>query len=95
MSLPEAPETSAAAAGPRWGVQVGSFAERDNAARLSDWCREQGYDVKIVTATQESGTLYRVRVGPFATRDGARSAVAELALRGRNSFVTDWEDRAP
>ncbi len=85
----------AAPAAPQWGVQVGSFAERGNAAQLSDWCREQGYGVKIVAATQESGALYRVWVGPFATRGEARSAVAQLALRGRNSFVTDWDEGAP
>jgi len=34
-------------------------------------------------------------VGPFATRGEARSAVAQLALRGRNSFVTDWDEGAP
>ncbi len=94
---PQAPEPQAPAAdvGPQWGVQVGSFAERGNAVRLSDWCREQGYGVKILLPTQGSGTLYRVRVGPFVTRDRARAAVAQLALQGRNAFVTDWDESAP
>ena len=39
----EATETPAAATGPRWAVQVGSFSSRANADALSEWCREQGY----------------------------------------------------
>ena len=84
-----------AAAGLRWAVQLGSFADRGNAVRLSDWCREQGYGVKIVAGAQESSTLFRVRVGPFASRGDARSAMAQLALQGRNSFVTQWDEQAP
>ena len=92
---PEAQETPVAAAGLRWAVQLGSFADRGNAVRLSDWCREQGYGVKIVAGAQESSTLFRVRVGPFASRGDARSAMAQLALQGRNSFVTQWDEQAP
>ena len=79
----------------QWGVQLGSFAKRGNAAALSDWCREQGYNVKIAAATEQGDTLYRVRVGPFATRGDAQSAKAELALQGRPSFITGWEAQAP
>ncbi len=86
----------AAAGAAGWGVQLGSFAKRDNATRLSDWCREQGYDVKIVVFPQASGTLHhRVRVGPFATRDKAKSVEAQLALQGRSAFVTNWNDEQP
>ncbi len=92
--LRSAAEPVGLAAG-QWGVQLGSFAKRGNAASLSDWCREQGYNVKIAAATEQGGTLYRVRVGPFATRGDAQSAKAELALQGRPSFITGWEAQAP
>lgn len=92
------PRAAVEAAGPvaaRWGVQLGSFAARGNAAALSDWCREQGYGVQVAATTQQGGTLYRVRVGPFATRAGAQSAKAQLALQGRASFITGWEAPPP
>ncbi|WP_446830747.1 SPOR domain-containing protein [Candidatus Foliamicus sp.] len=78
-----------------WGVQVGSFTERGNAERLSEQYREQGFGVKVVTSPGEDGQLYRVRVGPYASRDSARSARAQLALQGRSTFVTDWNSDQP
>ena len=95
---PPSPGAVAEPAGPaaaQWGVQLGSFANRGNAAALSDWCREQGYNVRIAAATKQGGTLYRVRVGPFATRGDAQSAKAQLALQGHPSFITGWEAQAP
>jgi len=87
-------EPAGPAAG-QWGVQLGSFAKRGNAAALSDWCREQGYNVRIAAATEQGNALYRVRVGPFTNRDDAQSAKAQLALQGRPSFITGWEAPAP
>lgn len=101
-SLPaaaEPPPSLLAAAGPppsgRWAVQLGSFSSRANADRLSEWCSEQGYGVKVLSGQDGARTLYRVRVGPFSSRDDARSAVAELALLGCSGFVSDWEDASP
>lgn len=91
----EAAETPAAAAGPQWAVQVGSFSSRANADALSEWCRDQGYGVRVVTGRDGGRTLHRVRVGPYASRADARSAVAELALLGRDGFVSDWENASP
>lgn len=92
-----APPPSAAAPPPagRWAVQVGSFSSRTNADRLSEWCREQGYGVKVLAGQDGARTLYRVRVGPYASREDARTAVAELALLGQSGFVSDWEDASP
>ena len=91
----EVAETPAAAAGSRWAVQVGSFSSRANADQLSEWCREQGYGVQVVTGQDGGRTLHRVRVGPYASRDDAGTAVAELALLGRKGFVADWENASP
>ena len=78
-------------------MQLGSFAERGNAERLSAWCREQGLGVKIVATTGEGGTRYRVRVGPYESRESARAAVAELSRQpeGRGAWVTGWNGEAP
>lgn len=91
----EATETPAAAAGPQWAVQVGGFSSRANADQLSEWCRENGYGVQVVTGQDGGRTLHRVRVGPYASRGDADSAVAELALLGRSGFVSDWENASP
>ena len=91
----EIAETPAAAAGPQWAVQLGSFSSRANADALSEWCRKQGYGVKVMTGQDGGRTLHRVRVGPYASRDAADSAVAELALLGRRGFISDWENLAP
>ena len=95
LSPREAAESPATQAGPQWAVQVGSFSSRANADRLSEWCREQGYGVQVVTGQDGGRALHRVRVGPYASRDDARSAVAELALLGRSGFVSDWEKASP
>ena len=91
----EPTETPAAATGPRWAVQVGSFSSRANADALSEWCREQGYGVGVVTGQDGGRTLHRVRVGPYASRQDASTAVAELALLGRKGFISDWENASP
>ena len=96
-TAPAAQPPAAAAPPPAgsWAVQVGSFSSRANADRLSEWCREQGYGVKVLAGQDGARTLYRVRVGPYASRGDARSAVAELALLGRSGFVSDWENASP
>lgn len=83
------PDPAAAYSG-AWAVQVGSFSARANAERLSDWCLEQGFGAQILPPPEGEQALYRVRVGPYASRDDARSAMAELALLGRTGFVSDW-----
>ena len=94
VSPPPAP-AAAPAPTASWAVQVGSFSSRANADRLSEWCREQGYGAKVLAGQDGGRTLYRVRVGPYASRSDARSAVAELALLGRSGFVSDWEKASP
>jgi rare lipoprotein A len=51
-------------------LQVGSFAERDNARRLADRLRDAGVeDVDIDHVEREGRDLWRVRVGPVSARD--------------------------
>ncbi len=93
ISSPDSAATSAPAG--RWAVQVGNFRVRAYADRLSEWCREQGYGVKVVPHTRGNQTEYRVRVGPYASKAEAESARAELALRNRDGFFAGWEDGSP
>ena len=72
-----------------WLVQLGSFGNADNAKRLRDKVREQGYDAYIQSVDREGASLSRVFSGPFASEDDARSAKAKLDKSfSLNSLVT-------
>jgi len=86
----EAPEETAkpepkveTSATPRKGlfyVQVGALAERTEAAALSRKYKSQGYPVLVLDPQpSDRKPVYRVRVGGFATREEADSALAKLA----------------
>ncbi|ABI56589.1 SPOR domain-containing protein [Alkalilimnicola ehrlichii MLHE-1] len=62
-----------------WVVQVGSFSRLENALGLRDRLREAGYTAFADRMDTEAGrTLYRVRLGPLATREEARALHDEL-----------------
>ena len=71
-------ETEAAPAS-GWSVQVGSFASRENAERLTGELRRLGYRSFVTEGKGGARKLYRVRIGPEADRD----AVEALAERVR------------
>ncbi len=48
-----------------WAVQVASFGEEDNALKLRDQLRTDGYEAFISTVKQDGHVLNRVAVGPF------------------------------
>jgi len=54
-----------------WVVQVGSFSKLENARKLRDKLRQQGYTAFTDKAASSGKTLYRVRVGPEVKRDKA------------------------
>jgi len=55
----------------RWVVQVGSFAERDNAEKLVAQLRSEGFTAFDVAVHDAAGTQYKVRVGPEIERQSA------------------------
>ena len=72
-----------------WRVQLGAFSQR----RLADeaWAAVQrggslGDGVKPVFATD--GSVTKLQLGPYASREAARSACAKLSEGGRACFVT-------
>ena len=84
---PRAPEKPAAASAKAskppsgWVVQVGTFADKDNAERTLARLRGSGFD-SFVEETRLSGkTMYRVRVGPEIQRDRAEAQRAEILAR--------------
>ena len=78
----EAPRrvTSLPASG--WMVQVGSFASRDNAERLSRDLKAKGFVASVSESRGGGRNLYRVRVGPEADRGAAQAVLARLRARG-------------
>jgi DedD protein len=76
---------------PREGfaVQLGSFANPDNAARFAAGVREADYPVFVIKAASSSGAVYRVCAGPRPTRDEADKLAARLKADGQNVMVFD------
>jgi rare lipoprotein A len=62
----ESPASAAPPAEPRMFVQVGAFADRDNAARLVARLRDGGFGNAVIVSGADRGrSLYRVRLGPI------------------------------
>jgi len=65
----------------RYIVQVASFGALDNANRLSDSLRSNGYSVVTDSVKSAAGTLHRVRVGPYSSEAEANSTAIDLESR--------------
>ena len=65
-----------------WAVQLGSFANQENAERLAASLRNQGYAAFLSQLQTDSGALHRVRVGPQKDRDSAEAIAAQLEKGG-------------
>jgi DedD protein len=76
------PVAELAAAGGHWYVQVGAFANADNAHRLERKLQNAGYTVKIVPRETSKGTLLQVRVGGY----GSRAALNEVMPKLKADF---------
>ncbi|MGH7856976.1 MAG: SPOR domain-containing protein, partial [Candidatus Binatia bacterium] len=79
---PAAEPTPPSALRGTYQVQVQALADRSGAERLSRQLRAKGYDTDISAAKVSGQTLYRVRVGSFATENDAREVVAKLRREG-------------
>ncbi len=79
------PESSASG---EFVVQLGSFSDERNARALAKSVESSGFDVSVTPLFSEQGTVWRVRVGPYATRDLAGEATDRLRQRiGRDGLV--------
>lgn len=79
------PESSASG---EFVVQLGSFSDERNARALAKSVESSGFDVSVTPLFSEQGTVWRVRVGPYATRDLAGEATERLRQRiGRDGLV--------
>lgn len=75
-----------------WVLQLGSFGNEDNARRLRDKVREQGYGAHLQKVTRGEQRLVRVFSGPFAEEEEAEKAKKVLdEAFGVQALVTRGE----
>lgn len=74
--------TGVAAYAPSWWVQVGSYADIGNAREVETRLAALGQPVIVAPIDAASGTLYRVRAGPYANAERAESAHAQIVRAG-------------
>jgi cell division septation protein DedD len=89
---PAAPAAiSPAAAGRGYAVQVSAFRAEADALALRNRLRAAGFTAFSERVQADSGTLYRVRVGPTADRDAADKLLASLSQKlGLNGMVVAY-----
>lgn len=73
---------SSATVGKGFYVQVLATSSERNAEKLVRELSAKGYPAYKVSVSQKAGTLWRVRVGNYATRDEARGVQGTLVLDG-------------
>ena len=54
-----------------WVVQLGSFSSEENAEALNQKLRKAGFKAFVEPLKQNTGTVYRVRIGPELKRSDA------------------------
>ncbi len=93
VTIPE-PETekkivvqAAASTTGMWAVQLGSFANKQNAETLAADLRKQGFAAFLSQLSTASGQLHRVRIGPQKDREAADAMAARLLKAGHPGKV--------
>ena len=66
-------------------VQVAALSDQTSAVSLRRTLRNEGYPAYLVSVPSETQTIYRLRVGAFADRDGAQAYAS--AMRGVGGTV--------
>jgi DedD protein len=80
------PKAEPAVAGD-WTVQLGSFEDEANAKRMAQRAGTFGYKAEVSSYRSGARTLYRVRVGPQATKASADAAASALRAHGVEARV--------
>jgi DedD protein len=73
-----------------WAVQLAAFSDRTSADKLRDRLRSQGFDGYVDSVKTSKGQLWRVRAGPFATREVAETQQGRIAdqIKIKGNIVT-------
>ncbi|MGI8496193.1 MAG: SPOR domain-containing protein [Gemmatimonadaceae bacterium] len=70
-------------------VQVAAFPTRGAATALEGRMKARGYSARVIA----TGSLYRVRIGRYASRSEAAAVARELRAKRIDSFVVEAEPR--
>ncbi|NOR35859.1 MAG: hypothetical protein GQ577_03845 [Woeseiaceae bacterium] len=70
-----------------WAVQLGSFANQENAERLAADLRKQGHAAFLSQVMTSDGQRHRVRIGPQKDRAAAEAVAASLKKAGHDGKV--------
>ncbi len=70
-----------------WAVQLGSFANKQNAEILAAELRKQNFAAFLSQISTSSGQLHRVRIGPQKDREAADAMAARLLKAGHTGKV--------
>ncbi|MEO6897665.1 MAG: SPOR domain-containing protein [Caldimonas sp.] len=71
----------------RFVVQVGAFADAEAARETRKRVEKLGFKTYTQVAQTPSGSRIRVRVGPFASRGEAESALAKAKAAGLSAVL--------
>jgi len=63
---------------PGWAVQVGTFSNTANAARIEEQLKKNGHAVKVERVAFNGGNAVRIRVGPFRDKALATKAQGQI-----------------
>jgi len=70
-----------------FSVQLAAFSDDKGANSLASRLKGSGYPAYTEPLKTSRGTLWRVRVGPYATRDAANGVRDKLKTEGQNGIV--------
>ena len=65
-----------------WSVQVGSYAEEENAQRQAERVSSYGFDADVSSYISGGRSMQRVRIGPQASRESAEAVASALSAHG-------------
>ncbi|HHQ69634.1 MAG TPA: SPOR domain-containing protein, partial [Halothiobacillaceae bacterium] len=73
-------------------LQLGSFSDELNAKGLVENIEQVGFEAFLEPLFSEHGTVWRVRLGPYSSRDQANQAAENLRERiGRDGLIMRYE----
>jgi len=88
LAKPE-PKADLKAASGKYAVQVGAFAQDDNARRVQKQLVKSGYDSARITRVVRGGREFMaVQAGTFVEREKAEEALRTLRMEFPASFIS-------
>jgi len=85
--------TASAATRGAWTVQVAAFKTKAEGERLVSSLKARGHEARVIEPFGSGATLYRVRIGFYATRADAVAVVAKLKAQRIDAIVAETEAR--